>query len=87
MGTFWAMQKVNEEPLGHRDQSSSMSGAAPNPWVAPSLILSHANPGEGYTHPLSIDKSLINHLEEGYSMSLLIVRTNRTIWFKAQQDS
>ena len=57
MGTFWAMQKVNEEPLGHRDQSSSMSGAAPNPWVAPSLILSHANPGEGYTHPLSNDKT------------------------------
>ena len=30
MGTFWAMQKVNEEPLGHRDQSPSMTDAAPN---------------------------------------------------------
>ncbi len=36
-----------------------MSGAAPSPWVVLTLILSHANPGEGYTHPFTNEKSQI----------------------------
>lgn len=45
-------------PTLKRGAVQFITPAAPVPWVAPSLILSHANPGASLTHPYPLLRSI-----------------------------